>query len=88
MPGDQTSFQNVPLDLGGLRVGDADDANLTLVLQVGHGTLTVGRDDGSSPLEPAKLGGRPGTVGRALAGGGIGIPPRRAGGGTAVRWRM
>jgi autotransporter-associated beta strand protein len=40
-PGDQTAFQNVDLALGGVRVGDPEDATLTVTLQVSHGTLTV-----------------------------------------------
>jgi fibronectin-binding autotransporter adhesin len=40
-PGDQTAFQNVDLAIGGISVGDPDDANLTVTLQVSHGTLTL-----------------------------------------------
>jgi autotransporter-associated beta strand protein len=42
VPGDQTAFQNVDLALGGIRVGDTEDANLTVTLRVSHGTLTLG----------------------------------------------
>jgi hypothetical protein len=46
VPGDQTAFQNVDLALGGIRVADPDDANLTVTLGVSHGTLTLGTTAG------------------------------------------
>jgi autotransporter-associated beta strand protein len=41
-PGDQTAYQNVDLAIAGLGVGDPDDADITVTLQVSHGTLMVG----------------------------------------------
>jgi autotransporter-associated beta strand protein len=42
VPGDQTAYQNVGLAVGGIHLDDPDDANLTVTLQVSHGTLTPG----------------------------------------------
>lgn len=41
VPSDQTAFQNVDLPISSIQVGDSDDANLTVILQVSHGIVTV-----------------------------------------------
>jgi autotransporter-associated beta strand protein len=54
-PGAQTAFQNVDLALGGISVTDPDDANLTVTLQVSHGTLTLGTVAGLTVGATARL---------------------------------
>jgi hypothetical protein len=71
-PSDQTAFQNVDLALGGTRVADPDDTNVTVTLQVSHGTLTLGTvtsltvsGNGTSSVS---LSGSQATLNAALAG--------------------
>jgi autotransporter-associated beta strand protein len=71
-PGDQTAFQNVDLTIGGISVGDPDDANLTVTLQVSHGTLTLttvaGLTVGGNGTSTVSLSGSQAALNAALAG--------------------
>jgi autotransporter-associated beta strand protein len=72
VPGDQTAFQNVDLAVGGIRVADPEDANLTVTLQVSHGTLTLGTvaglTVGGNGTSSVSLSGSLAALNAALAG--------------------
>jgi autotransporter-associated beta strand protein len=72
VPGDQTAFQNVDLALGGIRVADPEDANLTVTLGVSHGTLTLGTvaglTVGGNGTSSVSLSGSQAALNAALAG--------------------
>lgn len=72
VPGDQTAFQNVDLLVGNISVGDPDDPNLTVTLQVSHGTLTLGTANGltvgGNRTSTVTLSGSQADLNAALAG--------------------
>jgi autotransporter-associated beta strand protein len=72
VPGARTAFQNVDLALGGISVTDPDDANLTVTLQVSHGTLTLGAvaglTVGGNGTSSLRLSGSQAALNAALAG--------------------
>jgi autotransporter-associated beta strand protein len=72
VPGDQAAFQNVDLALGGIRVADPEDANLTVTLGVSHGTLTLGTvaglTVGGNGTPSVRLSGSQAVLNAALAG--------------------
>jgi hypothetical protein len=45
-PAAQTAYQNVDQPIGGIRLGDAPGATVTVTLAVGHGTLSLGTTAG------------------------------------------
>ena len=46
MPAPQTAYEDIDKAISGLSVGDPDGDNLTVTLQVGHGSLTLGSTAG------------------------------------------
>src|SRR5262249_46215256 len=46
VPGSQIGFEDVDLSITGISVDDVDTTNLTVILTVGHGTLTFAKTAG------------------------------------------